>query len=192
MRLTDRVHELLHEIGRRTADATVAIGKHLAQIQARLDHGQWLAWISDNVPFSSRTASGYMALAEWAAGLPDEFARLRHVGPTKLMLIAARPRPQVRGLKAGTPMNVPGVDGKKTIEAMTVVELGRILGDLKAPAPPKVPIGKVVQDVRTRVESLREATDVMAKRAREVDAEAAAEIREELVEVLAVLDKAFG
>jgi hypothetical protein len=192
VRLTSRVRDLLLAVGRRTTEATVAIGRHLAEIHARLQHGQWLEWLEDNPPFSRRTATGYIALAEWADASAADFARLGHVGPTKLMLLAAQPPAKIRGLKAGKPIDVPGIDRKKTIEAMTVADLDRVLGGLTTPAPRQIPITKVVQAVRFRAAGVRAAAEGLAMRAREVDPDDAEAIRKEVAAVMDVLDGAFG
>lgn len=165
---------------------------HLASIRDRLPHGQWLAWLDDNAPFSRRTAANYIELTEWSRRVPAQFTKLSHLGPGKLYVIATAPAERVKGLRPGKMVPLPGSERRKTIEAMTTVELETLVGGLATPpAATDPPIEKVVQGVRFKVAALGAAADVMLTRIDEVDRRVAREIRAELVEVLARIDDAL-
>jgi hypothetical protein len=192
VRLTTKVHDLVAAAARRSADAVATIGQHLAKIRERLPHGQWLAWIADNAPFSHSTAANYIELAQWSLRAPAEFARLRHLGPGKLYVLAAVPPQRVRALKPGKLLAIPGSLRRKTIEHMTKLELFSLVGNLALPPAPVVPIEKVVQGMRFKMAALGVAADTMIGRAKEVDRTVVREIQEELVAVLGRIDAAFG
>ena len=44
--------------------ASVEIGKRLTEAKALVKHGEWAAWLEENVDYSQRTASDLMAIAE--------------------------------------------------------------------------------------------------------------------------------
>lgn len=63
MKRTDRIAELHREIIgylKVTVDKAIEIGGLLIEQKAELDHGQWLPWVRENLPFSERLARDYM------------------------------------------------------------------------------------------------------------------------------------
>lgn len=187
--LTEKVRGLLSGNARRSADAVAKIGAHLARIRDRLPHGQWLQWIDDNAPFSRGTATNYIELAAWATREPRDFARLRHLGPAKLYVIASAEPQRVKGLKPGKLVAL-GDGRRKTIEDLTTPELVQVvIGGLKgAEDGDEVPIEKVVQGIRFKVAGLRAAAEVFVGRVDEVGVEVVRGVREDLVAVLGVLE----
>lgn len=182
---------------RRSADAVVAIGKQLMSIRDRLPHGQWVQWVDDNASFGRSTARNYIELARWSQREPAQFARLRHLGPGKLYVLAGVDARRVRALRPGKVVAVPGSEARKTIEVMTTLELGAVVGDLVAPGDAgddedKVPIGQVVQGVRAKLSALGVAADSMLERAGEVDKRVMREIRGDVLEVLRRIDGALA
>jgi Protein of unknown function (DUF3102) len=48
---------------RSSVEHSAAAGERLLRVKAQVPHGEWRAWLEKNVPFSVRTAEGYMQLA---------------------------------------------------------------------------------------------------------------------------------
>src|SRR5688572_4531206 len=120
-------------------DSAIAMGSEIATIRATLEPGEFEAWAREAVPFTSRTARNYIALADFAAREPDELRRLAHLGPSKLYRLTALPPTRRRKLDLTTPIPIPGTDEEKPIETMTVPELARVVGGLITPPSPKAP-----------------------------------------------------
>ncbi|MCX4241839.1 DUF3102 domain-containing protein [Paraliomyxa miuraensis] len=188
-RLTREILDLQRDAAGKVVDAVIQMGARMRQIQAALDHGQWIAWLRSAVPFDRRTVTRAMRLSEWAEAEPRELERLGHLGPTKLAMLAPLPPEHRRTLTRRTvPIVIPGHDWPKTIDVMTVIELGAAIGGLVAkPAPPK-PIGKLVQGARHRIAGLDAMADELVRRKDEDDA---AKMLEGLRAVLAELEAAF-
>ena len=63
----DKITELHNEIGgylKITLDKAIEIGGLLSGQKAELNHGEWLPWVNDNLPFSERLARDYMRFHE--------------------------------------------------------------------------------------------------------------------------------
>src|SRR5688572_16867597 len=148
-------------------DSAIAMGSEIATIRATLEPGEFEAWAREAVPFTSRTARNYIALADFAAREPNELRRLAHLGPSKLYRLAALPP-------------TPRTDEEKPIETMTVPELARVVGGLITPPVPKRPIKKLLQSYTYRLAGLDALTDQLIARAREVPAGEASELIAEL------------
>lgn len=192
VRLTEKLHAMVEAHAKRSTEALVQIGKQLARIFVRLEAGQWARWLDDNASFGRSSAQNYMKLAAWAEREPTQFARLRHLGPAKLYVLAGARRERVRGLKLGKAVDVPGTGKRKTVETMTPVELARlVVDDLQPPVPPKEKIDEVVRRVRSRLEDLATETDAMIERADEMEEAQLRAIRNELAAVLGRIDGAL-
>ena len=191
-RLTKEILSLQREAGAKVTAAVIAMGTKMRQIQASLEPGQWLAWLETAVPFDRRTITNYMRLSEWSEEDPREVGRLEHLGPTKLYMLAPLTPERRRELTAKVPIVIPGHPHPKTIDVMTVAELGRAIGGLTTRPSPRKPIGKLVQGLRHRIAGVDAVADELVRRKNEVDEEQAAEVLEALREVLAELEAAFG
>jgi hypothetical protein len=190
-RLTKEILALQREAGAKVAAAVVEMGGKMRLVQAALEPGQWLVWLETAVPFTRRTITNYMRLSEWAEEQPRELQRLEHLGPTKLYMLAPLAPDRRRELTGRVPIVIPGHERPKTIDVMTVVELGRVIGGLVT-RPGKRPIGKVVQGLRHRIAGIDAVADELVQRKDEVDGEQAAEVLEALRAVLEELEGAFG
>jgi hypothetical protein len=190
-RLTKEILALQRDAGAKVAAAVVAMGAKMREIQASLEPGQWLSWLATAVPFTPRTVANYMRLSEWAEEDPREVGRLEHLGPTKLYMLAPLTPERRRGLTARVPIVIPGHPRPKTIDVMTVAELGRVIGGLTTRPSPKKPIGKLVQGMRHRIAGLDAVADELVRRKDEVDEVQAAAVLEALRAVLAELEGAF-
>lgn len=192
-RLTKEILALQHEAGATVTASVIEIGTRMRRIQEALEPGQWLAWLREAVPFTPRTATHYMRLSEWAEVEPREVARLEHLGPTKLYMLAPLPAERRRELTARrVPLVIPGHERPKTIEAMTVLELQSVIGGLVTRPGPSKPIGKLVQGLRHRIAGVDAVADELVRRKAEVEQEQAAAVIEALRAVLEELEGAFG
>lgn len=195
-RLTKEILALQRDAGAKVAATVVAMGAKMRQIQAALEPGQWLSWLATAVPFDRRTVSNYMRLSEWAEEDPREVSRLEHLGPTKLYMLAPLTPERRRELTSrGVPLVIPGHERPKTIEVMTTVELGRVIGGLTTRPSPKKPIGRLVQGLRHRIAGVDAVAEEMVRRKDEVDEELVETVEtmmEELRAVLEELEGAFG
>lgn len=191
-RLTREILDLQRDVSAKVVDAVVQMGARMRQVQATLDHGEWIAWLRTAVPFDRRTVTRAMRLSEWAEAEPRELQRLEHLGPTKLAKLAPLPPEQRRTLtRRGVPIVIPGHERPKTIDVMTTLELGAAIGGLVTrPGAPK-PIGKLVQGVRHRIAGLDALADELVRRKDEVDEDDAATMLEGLRAVLEELEAAF-
>jgi hypothetical protein len=191
-RLTREILALQHDVAAKVVTAVAEMGTRMRQIRAALDHGQWLAWVQTAVPFDARTIRRAMRLSEWGEAEPREVKRLEHLGPTKLSMLAPLPPERRRELTGrGVPLVIPGHERPKTIDVMTTVELGQVIGGLVArPAATKA-IAKVVQGLRHRIAGVDAVADELVRRKDEVDGEQASVLLEALRAVLAELEAVF-
>jgi hypothetical protein len=71
-------------------------GELLIQAKAQVEHGQWAEWLKANVPFSERTAQGYMRLVRELPKLDDEKAQRVAVMPLRKALRAIADQDDVK------------------------------------------------------------------------------------------------
>ena len=193
VRLTEQINRVQRQTAERVVDAVIEIGRRMAEVRERLDHGQWRAWATEAVPFTTRTIANYTALAGWSDASPDEVERLAHLGPTKLYLLAGLPARARRRLTSSRPHTLP--DGRrKTIAIMTVAELAELVAGERglAIAPRRPPIDRVLGRMRHRIAGLEAIADELVRRRAEVDGDEALELRNELVELVEAIDQGFG
>lgn len=87
---------------------------------------------------------------------------------------------------------IPGHELPKTIDTMTAVELGAVIGSLVTRPGPRKPIGRLVQGIKHRIAGLDAVADELLRRKDEVEEEDAAAMVEALRAVLEELEGAFG
>ena len=193
VRLTAQIKTLQHAAATTVVKTIVQIGDRLQQIHDRLSRGQWQRWCATEVPWSKSTIANYLALSKWAAAHPAEVSRLQHLGPTKLYMLMPLTAVRRRKLTGRAALAIPGRPDKKTIDTMTVAELGRVIGDdLHTPPLPRVPIGKMVQSLQHKVAGLDASAELLIARADEVDADDAAALHAAVVAIADELAAAFG
>lgn len=90
------------------------------------------------------------------------------------------------------PLVIPGRERPKTIDVMTTVELGEVIGGLVTRPAPIRPIGKLVQGFRHRVAGLDAVADEIVRRKDEIDEELAGTLVDELMAVVDEIKRAFG
>lgn len=71
-------------------------GELLIQAKAQVAHGHWAQWLKANVPFSERTAQGYMRLVRELPKLDDEKAQRVAVMPLRQALKAIADQDDVK------------------------------------------------------------------------------------------------
>jgi hypothetical protein len=196
--LTEAILRVQSTVGGEVVRGVVEMGRMLAAAREMLPDAAWTRWTA-GLPFTARTITNYLMLARWADTRPAELARLEHLGPSKLYLLGpldAALRRKVTGRRA---LAIPEPDGtvgdrKKTIDTMTVVELGRVLAgadDLATPPVDRPPIGKLVRGLSHAIAGVRADVTGLVARKREVDRDTAIDLHAELGEVLEALADAF-
>lgn len=117
---TDRSIEIITkeilEAKRVGGEAILTIGKGLIEAKAKLSHGEWLPWLTEQVEFSERTAQNFMKLARnWSN--PQTLADL---GAAKALVILALPPEERESFISETHL----VNGEeKTVIDMSVREV---------------------------------------------------------------------
>jgi len=81
---------LIRDLGRRTAESVMAIGKALTEVKERLLHGTWLPWLTAEFGWSDRTARHFMEVYEKFK--LENFSDLQ-IDPSALYLLAAHKTP---------------------------------------------------------------------------------------------------
>lgn len=142
-KLTLIATELRHEVEQAEGHWQSAVqhaiqaGELLTEAKAQVKHGEWLPWLGANFPASTRTAQGYMRLAERA----EDAQRLAHLGVGGALKELAAPKedtpPGGHRRAAFEEMEALGV--KFTATSLTLpddlpfgkwVKIGRLLADL--------------------------------------------------------------
>ena len=192
VRLTERVLKLDTQDKLERVAKAVQIGALLAAVRERLPAGAWSAWVDEAVPYAHRTALVYIELDELRQAHPEDFARFRHLGPTKLHLLLSQPAPTRRHIRERVRLRIPGTDVLKPLDLVTVRELDAIIRDL-APLPrPTNPIRPVLTAYAGRLEQLDTKTDMLIARADEIDRDEARALRDRMRAILDKLESGLG
>ena len=189
--LTTEIRQLQQRTARQFVEGIIEIGRRMIEIRDTLARGEFQRWIAEAVPFTVRTVSNYIQLAQWANDRPRDLERLGHLGPSKLYLLAPLQPGERRRLTSRRPVPIPGGE-PKTIDAMTYGELKRAIGGGFTSSAGGVAIGTVVQRVQFGLAGLDANLDVLVERADEIEPDVAEEMHEKLVELVGQLEEAFG
>lgn len=176
-------------------NAILGIGQRLIEAKAMLPHGEWLPWLTEQVEFSERTARNFMRLArEWT-----NRQALADLGAAKaLTLLALPPEERERFMEENHV-----VDGEeKSVIDMTSRELEKAVKErdealhaaeaARAAAETADQSRAKMEADMTALKKLHQATQAAEAQAREVLAEAQAELkalRERPVEVAVEVDQ---
>ena len=76
---------------RRSAEDIIAIGRKLAEVKARLGHGQFLDWLNAEFGWHRSTANRFMQVAETFSD--SEMSQIATFAPSALYLLAAPATP---------------------------------------------------------------------------------------------------
>lgn len=186
-RLTEQIVAMHTKAAADLTATVVNIGARMFEVRKRLEHGEWLRWLHTGISIKPRTVQQYLALFEWSRRAKPEFVRFKHIGPTKLYVLAAAKPAAVRKLPIGKAIRIPG-GGRKTIDDMTIAELSRVVGGLTTkPAAPK-PIGRVLQSAKFKLAGVGTLIEELVRRSDEVDEELAGELAERLREMAEELE----
>jgi hypothetical protein len=192
VQLTERLLKLDRQNELERVAKVVQIGALLAAIRERLPAGAWLAWIDEAVPYAHRTALFYIELAALRQTLPEDFARFRHLGPTKLHRILSQPARVRRHIRDRVRLRIPDTGVLKPVDVVTLRELDAVIRDLAPTPPPTNPIGPVVTAYAGRLEQLDAKTDVLIARAADVDRTEARALRDRMRAILSKLETGLG
>lgn len=163
-------------------EAVLGIGQRLIEAKAMLSHGEWSAWLAENVNYSERSAQRLMRLArEWTNP-----TALSDLGAAKALALLTLPSEEREAFLAA-PHEVDGEE--KAVVDMTTRELQRALAEREAALVEKAAAeearAKMAQDVRELKELNAEAAarcDVQARDLKDLRAELKA-LREKPVDV---------
>jgi len=185
--IAKEVKVLEDEGGRQNADTRSAIGKLLSEAQASLAHGDWLTFIAEQTPYTQRSASRYMILHRFSVDQPVRYHDLRHLGASKLYLIASLDDGAQRDLLKRQTHVVPGHKRRLRLEEMTYQELLQLLfrKQLEEAA------GAAVKSFDRRIKRLGRATRQLLDHSGAVDQDEARAWCEALREAADLLAEAF-
>lgn len=109
------LHQIAQRIRARTAAAVIETGRDLLAVKARLDHGDFTAWVTTECGITLRSAQRYMSAAEWTEDKNDTVSLLP---PTVIYLLASKSTPAgikdrvVADVEAGKPVDVRAVEAE--------------------------------------------------------------------------------
>lgn len=83
--ITSEIIQLKTDAG----NAILGIGQRLIEAKAKLPHGEWAAWLAEEVDFSERIAQQYMQLYQGFSSNPNALSDL---GKTKALKLLSMPR----------------------------------------------------------------------------------------------------
>ena len=101
------------------------MGKLLIEVKGELNHGNWLFWLNDNVPFTAATAKRAIQLWHLSQSDPDAFEALRPLGLTKAYKLMSM-APATRDAFLAKAHAVPG-GGVQTPLEMTFEQMMAVL-----------------------------------------------------------------
>jgi hypothetical protein len=192
VQLTERILKLDTQDKLERVAKAVKLGGLLAAIRDRLPRGVWLAWVEEAVPYSHRTALFYIELDALREAHPEDFARFRQLGPTKLHRILSQPARIRRHIRERVRLRIPDTGELKPLDLVTVGELDAIIRDLAPTPPPSDPIGPVLTAYAGRLEQLDAKTDILVARAGEVDLDDARALRDRMHAIIEKLEAGLG
>ena len=187
-RLTREILELDRRSKARVVADVVAIGQRMEALQRHLGFGQWLSWLSANLPYSPRTAQRYVAVARWVAEFPEDYEHFAPLGLGKLQLLAGLTPPQRARFRRQQRFQIPGTNNRKTLALMTHEQLDRVIRGMNSLTAerPTLPPTKVLQRVRHRLAGLDVLADTLRANA---DALPADDLEDAVEEIEALLDE---
>ncbi|MCR9166332.1 MAG: DUF3102 domain-containing protein [Nannocystaceae bacterium] len=185
-RLTREILELDRRSKARVVADVVAIGQRMQALQRHLGFGQWLSWLSAQLPFSPRTAQRYIAVARWAEEFPDDYEHFAGLGLGKLQLLAGLTPAQRARFRSQQRFQIPGTRTRKTLALMTHEQLDRVIRGMNSltARPPTLPPTKLLQRFRHRLAGLDVLADSLRANADALPAEEVEEAAEELEALL--------
>ncbi len=166
----------------------MTIGGLLRDVKLTLEHGDWMTWLEEEVPYSDRTARGYIDLFEWTQQEPTLYEHVAPLGTTKVIMLSRMSPARVRGLLRRKRHQVPGGGSKLTLEQMTAAQLAAVLA---LPPTLKASADTAMSSYRRRVTGLLRATEELIGLADGVDRDRIEEMHNDLVAATEQLAKNF-
>lgn len=152
---TVRIQELKRTLFRDAVETVVEIGEALTEVKARLRHGVWADWLTNQVHFDQRTANRYMVVAAFSRRNSTLMSKIKGLGPTKVYRLAALPAPVVRRLLGRSRHEVPGTLLQRSLAEMSAVEFTyvahRAAGPRRRPPAPPAYVMRTVRALGTRL-----------------------------------------
>ncbi len=187
-KLTDQVLELCRTAGRGDVEARVTIGGLLRDVKLTLEHGDWLTWLEEEVPYGDRTARGYIDLFDWTQQQPTLYEHVAPLGTTKVIMLSRISPARLRGLLRPKRHQLPNGGPKLTLEQMTATQLASVL----ALTPTlETSADAAMSSYRRRVTGLLRATEELVALGDEVDRDRIEEMHDDLVVATAQLADHF-
>lgn len=79
---------------RKTAESIIEAGLIIAEVRARIEHGQYMLWVERHLPFTYKTAERYMQVAEQFAPHGTWIGQIVQFDPSALYLLSEPKAPQ--------------------------------------------------------------------------------------------------
>jgi hypothetical protein len=190
-RLTARILEIERRVSTDDSLARAEQGQLLAEVHAKLEHGQWLAWLHEEVPLSPRTAQRLLQLGEWLSSEPALFRRLAPLGSAKLYILVTLDRVLRDRLLAQAQHVIPGTKQRRTLDLMSRDELLLVVLALTKKPALEPGVARTFSAYRRRVNALIEATDSVVALKSSIPQNEIALLHRRLVQAANKLQRAF-
>jgi len=189
--LTGKVLSIVQRTGKLDVEARVEIGGILAEVQGQLDHGEWIRWLDEMVPFTERSARSYMHLQRWATEHPGLCRKLAPLGPSKLYLLMALDEQALAALLKRSQHPIGDSGKTTTLELMTVRELMTVIAELTGALSQEDASDQLIGQYRRRLRGLLSATAALAEHAALIPREPMEELYVVLLEAAEQLAELF-
>ena len=128
------LHELAMDDAKRSIERAIRVGELLSEQKSELNHGEWIPWVEENLPFDRRQASNYMRVFSNQHELNGNSTS--HLAEAVQMLATPNPvseRPDVEHPVLEQPSGDPDEEWEEVAETVEVtrVELTSVLDDAK-------------------------------------------------------------
>ena len=145
-----RLHSEIVEAGRTMIDKAIQIGELLTEEKSKLEHGEWLTWLEEHIPFTRATAANYIRLydrqdefkcktdlhlgaAYRLLALPSKESQTTESKPVGVTSAVYSPSPAPKALGSGPPP--PSGPPSKAASAKVA---GAIVDETGLPIPPAI------------------------------------------------------
>lgn len=132
-------HEACERSARSAVEHAIRAGQLLEEVKAHLRHGEWLPWLTKNVPFSQQTANAYMRIAA-------NYGTSRDLPASVNAALRGLAKPK-RPLSPGTPRRTQHEDVEEELRRLFVRGEWRVPGTPESHAIPDASIAWAVLGV---------------------------------------------
>lgn len=191
-RLTASAREILARGNGGDAQSRVELGAVLLEVRGRLEHGAWLAWLAETVPFTPRSAQKHMELSKWAGANRAMFERLAPLGTSKVMLLSRLERSALERLLSKPEHVAPMTGRRTTLLSMAYPEFLKLLLSASKSKPTVTdPMEELASDARSSAKKTIKLIKQLIANKDSVDEDVAEDLHDDLSAALAALSKAF-